>query len=417
MKPFLTLILSALVIQFTHAQPGSEPRRRDSVLGGGWSPWHNRVTQVPVLINPALAKTFQPREKLCFDKKIFIKSTGGSRNAEIYLFVNTEDGYVGVMIGKDGMLGNGDFKTNDIKFRLMVMGRKGNVYSYFNQKKKGNIEHLVSTGNTETHLYHFGFSGGNDVVHKKTVRNMYCGDKFKTWSYKADGGEAPMFHLFGRNYPNKLVCKDFLGYSGIGFLNTDEGIYIACEMEKGANSFEMREFNDVEVCFDPAEFREAEQEMFAEMGEKLEQEKQKLDDKTFSGDCAAEKTALNNYKKELVEKKKRNKETAQSGNVYQNRNVQQAYANLMDPGDMIQEGLFDIEVKICKVQKDMSKASSRGQNTSRYQEKLNCYSTQKSRLISAKAEIQAINARYPNDPGKAYTEKIKVAGRNMQSCN
>jgi hypothetical protein len=387
------------------------------VVGGDWAPWHNRATQVPVLINPEQAKTFQPREKICFDKKIFIKHAGGSRPAEMYVFVNTEDGYTGVMIGKDGMLGNGDFKPNDEKFRLMVLGRKGNVYSYFNRKKKGNIEHFVSTGNTETHLYNFSFGDGNDVVYKKTIRNMYCGDKFKTWSYKANDGDAPVFHLFGRTYPNKLVCKDFIGYSGVGFLNTDMGIYIACEMEKGAVSFEMREFNDVEVCFDPAEFKETEQEMFAEIGDKLEQEKRKLDGRTFSGDCASEKTALNNYKKEMIDKKKRNKETAQSGNVYQNRNVQKAYADMMDPADMIQEGIHEMDVKICKMQKDISNASSRGQNTSRQQQKLTCYNTQKSQLISAKAEMQAIDNRYPNDPGKAYTEKIRIAGRMTQSCN
>lgn len=407
---FLALFTGIIVL----AQPGREPRRPDTI--GGMGPWHQQVTRVPVLLNPALAKTFQPREKLCFDKKVFIKYTGGSRPGELYLYINTTDGYIGVMIAKDGALGNGDFKPNDEKFRLMVMGRKGNVYNYFNRKKKGVIEHLVSTGNTETHLYNFSFGDGNDVIHKKTIRNMYCGDKFKTWSYKAEGN-APVFHVFGRNYPNKLVCKDLLGYSGVGYLNTDAGIYIVCEMEKDGSSFEMREFTDTEVCFDPAEFKEAEQEMFTEMEEQLNRKKEKLDAKTFTGDCAAEKTVLNNYKKEMIEQQKRNKQTAQSGNVYQNRNVQKAYADMMDPAGTAQQGIYETDVRICKLQKDISTASSKGHSTTHLQEKLNCYQQQKTRLLAAKSEMQGIDARYPSDKGKAYSEKIKVLGRSMQGCN
>jgi hypothetical protein len=258
-------------------------------------------------------------------------------------------------------------------------------------------------------------TGGNDKILKKTVRNIYCGDKFKTWSYKADG-DAPVYHVFGRTYPNSLKWKDFLGYSGVGYVYTDAGIYIVCEMEKGSFFTEIRSFDDVDICFDPADFQHAEEMIYTETQEALEKEKEKADNATFSGDCADKKNALNNYKKEMIDKKKRNLEQAQSGNVYQNQNTQKAYADLQDPIDMVEEGIYEMDVKICKAQKRLEKQS--GQSAQSTQEKIDCYNQQKSQYISAKNEMQALNTRYSNSPGKAHAEKLKVMGRIMTiGCN
>lgn len=244
---------------------------------------------------------------------------------------------------------------------------------------------------------------------------MYCGDKFKTWSYKAEG-DAPVYHVFGRTYPNSLKWKDFLGHSGIGYVYTDAGIYIVCEMEKGSFFTEMRTFDDVDICFDPAEFQHAEEQLYTETEEALEKEKRKADNATFSGDCADKEITLNNYKKELIDKKKRNLQQAQSGNVYQNQNTQKAYADLQDPIDMAEQGALEMDVKICKAQKRLSNQS--GESAQKTQEKIQCYSAQKSRLLSAKAEMQAINTRFSNSPGQAHAEKMKVIARTMlTTCN
>lgn len=414
MKPLTVFAFFVLAASnFLSAQPGTEPRR--DTLAGGWTPWHQQVSSVPVLINPPQAKTFQPTEKLCFDKKIFIKSSGSGRPAEIYVYLNTEDGYTGIIMGREGTLGNGDIKPAEEKFNLMVIGRKGNTYNYYNRKKKNTIEHYVSTGNSETQLYQFSPASANSVIKKKSERNMYCGDKFKTWAYKADGGEAPVFHLFGRTYPPKMLCKDFMGFSGVGYLNTEEGIYIACEMEKGGTSFEMRSLDDVDVCFDPAQFKPAEQQLYTEAQEGIDKQKEKLNNQTFSGDCASEKAALNNIKKQMLEKQERNLQAAQQGNVYQNSNTQKAYANMMDPLDQVDVSIYDLDVKMCKIRAQISR--SNGRNTSSLQDKLNCYSRQKSAMQSAKAEMQSVNARFSNNPGQAYVEKSKILMRNLQTCN
>lgn len=415
MKPIIILLSLLFTSSIILAQP--EPRRDTLAGGGSLSPWHLQAMRVPVLINPQQAKTFLPTEKLCFDKKIFIKSTGSGRAAEMYVYLNTEDGYIGILIGKEGTLGAGDIKPEEERFNFMVIGRKGNTYNYYNRKKKNQIEHYVNTGNSETQLYQFSATSPNSVIKKKNIRNMYCGDKFKTWSYKADGGDAPVMHIFGRTYPDKLLCKDFLGFSGVGYLETDKGTYIACELEKGASSFEMRAFDDVSVCFDPADFRPAEQEMYQKQTEGIAREREKLEGQTFSGDCSSEQNALKNIKKQMLDKKERNVQNAQQGNVYQNNNTQKAYADMMDPLDMVEVNIYEMDVKICKLQSQISKAASRGQNTSKMQEKMACYGRQKSSFQSAKSEMQSINTRYSNSPGQAFAEKSKVMMRSLQSCN
>lgn len=396
----------------------AQPPHRDTIGGGvSLTPWQREVLQVPVLLTPTNAKTFTPTQKICFDKKIHAKATTGSSILEMYIFINTVDGIAGLLTGKEGTLGDGNLNTEDPHFRFMMIGKKGNVYTYYNTKKKNVIEHYVQTGNSQTYLTVFRTGDPSARLNKKTERNMFCGDKFKTWGYKAEG-DAPVFHLFGGSYPVKLEAKDFIGYSGVGYLRADAGIYISCKMEKGSFFTEMREFDDVSVCFDPALFKHAEQEMVTEATQKLQEQKEKLDSKTFSGDCVAQKEALNNFKKEMVKKKQEQLQQTQRGNAYQDKNVQQAYANLTAPEDAIDEGMLDLDVKMCKLQEDISKASSKGQNTSSRQEKLQCYTSQKSSMQSAKTEMQALNTRYRNEPGKAYSEKMKIMGRVMTNgCN
>lgn len=391
---------------------------RDTITGGtALTPWQRQVLQVPVLLIPTNAKTFTPTQKICFDKKIHAKATTGGRILEMYIFINTVDGIAGMLSGREGTLGDGNLNIEDPHFRFMMIGKKGNVYTYYNNKKKNAIEHYVLTGNSEAYLTQFRAGDPDARLNKKTERNMFCGDKFKTWNYKAEG-DAPVYHLFGGSYPVKIEAKDFIGYSGVGYLRTDAGIYISCKMEKGSFFTEMREFDDIDICFDPAVFKHAEQEMVTETEQKLQEQKEKLENKTFSGDCISQKEALNNFKKELVKKKQEQLQQTKSGNTYQDKNVQQAYAGLMDPEDGIDEGMLDIDVKICKLQEDISKAAAKGQNTSSKQEKLLCYNSQKNRMQSAKAEMQAIKARYRNEPGKVHSEKLKVIGRLMaNNCN
>jgi hypothetical protein len=328
--------------------------------------------------------------------------------------MNTTDGVIGILSGKVGTLGDGTIRQETARFNFLVISKKGNVYSYFNRKKRAAIEHYVTTGNSNTFLYDFSFRDGNDVIFRKTIRNNYCDNKFKTWLYKADGSDAPEFHIFGRNYPNKLVCKDFIGYSGVGYLHTDEGLYIMCEMRKGDNNFEMRSMEDTDACFDPTDFKLVEQEMNTVITESLQREKEKLDGRTYSGDCADAKTILNNYKKQLNAKKKLDLEQTQQGNVYQNQNTQKAYANLMDPIDMVQESILDTDVKICNTQKRLSNA--RGVSAEKAAEKLECLQQQKSRLINAKAQMEALNITYQTEPAKALVEKNRILMANMRTC-
>jgi hypothetical protein len=417
MRSLILLLCVQLILQSALGQPGREPRRRDTAFGFGWDPWHQQVCRVPVLLNPETATVFQPTQKICFDKKIFVKGSTAGRMLDMYIFINTTDGIIGMLSGREGSLGNGELKTNDPKFRFSVIGKKGNVFNYQNSRKRNGIEHYVSTGNTQTHLYNFDFTAGNDVINKKIIRNSYCDNKFKTWSYKADGDAAPVFHVFGHTYPNKLVCKDFIGYSGVGYLQTDEGTYIVCEMEKGSFFTEMREFEDVVTCFDATPFKEVEQEMYGKMQTGIARQKEILDGKSFSGACSAEKTRLNNFQKQVLEKQKQNLQTAQSGNAYQNKDVQKAYAGISDPVDIAQQGIYNLDVKICKIGGDIARAAAKGQNTESLQTKLDCYHTQKKQLEMVKVQMQALNTTYASNPGQANAEKMRLLLRNQHPCN
>lgn len=412
MKIWLLLLLSIVTVSMLQAQP----RRVDTLVGGGnLPPAHIQLLRAPVLVHPEQARRIEPTEKICFDKKLYVKSTGG-RDADMYIYINTKDGIVANMIGRDGELGDGEFRINETRFRLMVLGKKGNVYTYFNSKKNGDLKHWVSTGNSETHLFQGSIPSGMDVINKKTIRNQYCENEFKTWSYKAEVIDAPVFHLYGAQYPNKLVCKEMLGYNGVGYLYTDKGMYLILEMEKGIFSAEIKEIKDDEFCFDPTDFVPLERSVSQEAEEEIEKKKEKLDNKPITGDCISQQQALKNFKKQVLDKQKTELDKTKQGNVYQNRDVQKAYSNLQDPIDMVDESILDYQLKICRLETRMNNNRSNASNADR-QQKLACYNNQISRLQQAKAQMQAQDARFSNDPGKALLEKMRIMSQNMGGCN
>ncbi len=412
MKRLYLLWVLLIVSVSLSAQP---PRDRDSLTGGGGlQPWHLQAMQVPALLHPVQQKTFLANDKLCFDKKIFMKGTAGGRMLDMYLYINTADGYIAIMNGREGTLGDGGFDVEEEHFRLTVVGKKGNTYSYFNRKKKGHIEHYVSTSNSEQYLYQFSPAVSNASISKKTVRNSYCGDKFKTWAYKADGADAPVMHVFGRTYPNKLVPKEFLGYSGVGYLDTDAGIYIVCEMEKGSFDTEMRTFDDQDICFDPASFQKTEERMYADIDQGMKRQQEKLENKTYSGSCSVEKEKLKKLKLQHIQKRQETLQRMQQGNVLQDKNTQKAYAQMMDPTDQAEEALLDIDVSICKLEDRISKSNGNDESS---QQKIACLNSKKGRIQASIVQMKALDARYANEPGKAYAEKLKLVGDMMGGCN
>lgn len=421
MKYFGLLIIQFLLIgNFVIAQ---DPPHRDTAWGD-WpdQPYYNGILSAPVVIGETVAETITPTgQKLCFDKKVRIKSMISSGPVEQCMYINTVKGYIGIIPPQRG--GSGpelcDIKTDDPKFLFYVLGLKGNVYTFKNAEKNGTIEHWVTTGNTQAHQANLTGPPGNYTVHKKSERRGYCGDKIKTWAYKYDNprlndsvGQAssPVYFLFGKTFPEEINVSSnkYIGNFGVGYQFTDKGLYIIMEMESGSYGCKITELEEVSVCFDPVPFKIAEDDFFLKASAGIQKERDKIarDEARVGDDCVSQKMAVIEFRKEQVRLQEARLYTSQQGNIYQDPVAQQAMAQMMDHAAMTKQMILDNEVKICQAERRLSQTSNQS-SRDRYQQRISCLGSQNSQLRSLEAQLKALDIQYASEPGKAFAEKSK----------
>ena len=423
MKTIVRAVICLLL--FTGTVIAQDPPRRDTAWGD-WpnQEYYNGILQASVVTGQTSAQTITPTgQKLCFDKRIKIKSLISSGPVEQCMYINTTEGYIGILPPQRGTGGDlCDIKTDDPRFTFFVLGLKGNAYTFRNTKKANSIEHWVSTGNTQTHQISMAGSSGTYTLHKKTERRGYCDDKIKTWAYKYDNPSSPVYFLFGKTFPDEIVVSNnkFIGNFGVGYQYTDKGLFIIMEMESSNYDCKITDLEEVNICFDPAPFKIAEDQFYNNAQTSLQREREKIarDEAAASnGDCVSQKMAVINFRKEQLRVQGVRINTSQQGNTYQDLPAQQAMGQMIDHVAVTQQTILENQVKICQAERRAEQSSS---ETSRqkYQQRISCMQSQNGQLQNFEAQLKALDIQYASEPGRAFAEKSKLFMRNLpRGCN
>jgi hypothetical protein len=394
--------------------------RRDTLFGsfGPHAPFLRSIYEADVIEGRTVPQTITPTsQKICFDKKMRIKTITSRGPAEICVFINTKIGLIGYTPLKQGADAVCDIKPELSNFRFSIIGLKGNVYNYFNNKKKDVLEHWVQTGNSATYQYEFSNTSSSAQLRKKAERRDYCDGKVKAQLYKVDGQPQEWF-LFGKQYPDAITMepKKFLGQFAVGYQYSDKGLFIIMQMTAANIDSKILELEDVETCFDPSPFKVFEDEQQTKMTEQIAKEREKIAREEGKSEkypaCQSKKTAMLNYQKEALNRQEENLSRAQQGNMSQNAATQQAQANLMNYDDMIQSMIYETELKLCRAQQSQAENPSDSK-----QKKIQCLQQSLAQQKQTQQKFQQINTQYRNEPGKQFVEKAKEMLKAMTPCD
>ncbi|QEC45235.1 hypothetical protein [Pseudobacter ginsenosidimutans] len=400
MRNILLVVLISLLI----AEQGLAQGRRSSRDSIGVIPWRNAIKQAPVLTGRSEPRNIVPHEQpLCFPTEFDLKINIPGKIVEQAMFINANTGVIGYLPPhSDGLV---NFLFPELAdFSFWVMGLKGNMYHYSTRKGKNNIiEKWVSTGNTETHQYQMTgshFTGEADLQ-RKNVTAPYCNGSLTAMAYRFSNAPNMTWYLYGDRFPEKLHPRKFLGNFGVGYLQTDEGLYIITEFRTSSYTCRVTDIQVTNTCLHTTEFKLMENEFIQKQTEAVQKQKQKLerDAAGVSGNCSNEQSALIGFKQELARKREEALRQAKTGNTYQDVNVQRSLQAMMDPLTTVQEGILSTKLSICRAMHS---------NSSKREEKLNCLTNQLSELTQLEVQMKALDARYVNEPGKAYAEKSKL---------
>jgi hypothetical protein len=344
-----------------------------------------------------------------FDRRLLVQIDGPTPG-EMCLYINTINGDIGIVYGRGADLGLCALNVNDRKFRFMLVRSSGQVQTYMTTEKNGVLKHYMSTGNTEVFPISFPRME-NTVLHRfgaPVPGNRRAGVESRT--YRANAS-APTFYLYGRSAPADVTTQDFLGYSGIGYLKTNRGIYMVVRAQLGSTEFRVYSWSETPTQLDPNMFEQLEIMMNDKITSSLDRQEEKLRAETFSGDCASEEEELNRLQlADIAARRSRNSARNTSGNVYESEPTRKATADLMEPNLEVMNQ--DLTVKICKANVRLNRTRGEGQRAD-IQRRIQCYQQSKVELNRLQMEWDAIDARYPNEAGKAYAEKTRTYGRLM----
>ena len=339
---------------------------------------------------------------ISFDRRITVNVIG-SPGAMFYLYINTRTGDIGVMYGRSGEMGSPDLNINEEKFRFMLVRSGGQVVSFMNSKQNGILKHYRTTGNTEVFPVTIPRMERTELRRRDETREPERRFGVTARAYSANAAGAPVFYLHGRTEPATVTTQDFLGYSGIGYLKTDRGIYMVVDAMMGPLKYNAVSWNAVRTELNLDHFQHTEQMIDDKMRVALAKEENRLRNQTFSGDCASEEGELNRLKLADVESRRRtNVERNTSGNIYESEATRRAYGELLMPNLEVMNQ--EIEVRACKA--EVRRSNTRNERTREdLGRRIACYRNQQRELNRLRLELNAIDARYPNEPGRAYAEK------------
>jgi hypothetical protein len=397
--------ITMIMVLAAGAAPAQGGDRRDSTA---IFHWRSAVRRAPVLTGSAGPRMIVPHEQpLCFNMEFDLKISTPAKMSEQCMFVNNSTGVIGLLPPHDDGLVNILFpELADFSFQVMSM--TGNTFHYHNNKGKNNtIEKWVTTGNSDRNPYRQMagmFTGAVDLQRKNTTA-AYCNGRMTAMAYRFSTNPDMTWYLFGDRFPEKIHPRKFLGNMGVGYLQTDEGLYVITEFRTTNYSCRVTNIEVANACLNTAQFTEREERFFNKQAANIRKEKDKLDRaaERVSGTCAAERLDLINFKKEQALKREEALRQARGGNLNQsNSNAQRNMASLMDPVVVVQEDILSTKLEICKAQNGTEKARGR----------LGCLNTQLSQLMRLETDLRALDARHANEPGRAFGEKSKSYMQN-----
>jgi len=416
------LLTFVLLVAAVLPSRGQDPHRRDSLIT--LETWKADIVRVPVLTGASQPIIIVPnRAPFCFDKVVYLKLAIGSRMVEQTMYLDTHGGLVGTLPPASGVPVR-EIMPDLTTFHFGIMGLKGNVYNYHTEKGKNNIpEHWVFTGNTQTYQYQAASPAATNLaLNRKTETRAYCGGKLTGQAYRFDNGPNT-WYIYGSRYPEKIhpVPGKYLGNFGVGYLVTQEGVYLVLEKTMGSTSCSIAFMDNVHTCFDPTAFKIQEDEFQTKGQADLQSEQAKIDRERsrISGDCIAEKTALLDFRQGQQQRHEEILRKSKQGNTYQDTAAQRAVLSLMDPLVTIREGILSTKVSICGAQVTLSKPGTESSHQSA-SVKIGCLNRQLSALQALESRMQALDRQYSTEPARANSEKSKLylaSMRTMEVCN
>jgi hypothetical protein len=198
---------------------------------------------------------------LTFNKRFIIEVQSTSVPSYFCMLINTNDGYVAYLGPEYTLsLSLSRINPNSPDFRLTIFSLKGHVLQFSNMSTGARIKKQLFFGNTYAVPVGALANPERKQMNRQTGQRSYVNNSIVGFPYKinATGGSSPptFYVQKSRGFTNtgSFQAEKFLGMMGIGYLKTNDGVYLSLGFEAGSTKAKVIAMDSENVMFDGAEF-------------------------------------------------------------------------------------------------------------------------------------------------------------------
>jgi hypothetical protein len=421
LRNLLSLIPACAITFFVHAQPAMNLTRRLT----------DAQRQQMLIAPTSITGESEPRDFLSqldtwfinFNRRFIIEVQNNGTTAYFCMLVSTTGGYV-AYLGPEYTLSPSlaAINPNSPDFRLTILSQKGQVLIFSNMSTGSRMKKQLFFGNTYAVPVAALANMERKQLTRQTGQRSYINNSIVGFPYKvngATGGTSPIFYVHkssSMTNAGSFTAEKFLGIMGVGYLKTNDGVYLSLGFEAGSAKAKVIAMDNENVMFDGANFECLDCDFInkARVSIRTGREKLLAERANITGPCAQQELERNQLKLETLNDHEQLLRDYGRSNAFGGDSVRTVtILDFQDPLIGLKEDLAKLKISLCNAQGSANRVASRP-------EVINCIRRRISNTQRAIMDMESINNRYPYNRGLGLAEKSEVyfrLSRENGECN
>lgn len=383
--------------------------------------WFDAILKADVVTGASNPEVIFPNStSFCFDKRLEIQVSDGTREGKFCMFIDTRKGIVGYFPTKTNVC---ELRPGDEKFMFTVISLKGNSYYYVTGKKNNQIQKKVMTVNSLQNRNNMNENWGNMVLQKTNETKLfYGGIEARAYINSGSAESRVKYFIYSKSYPAQIQLKrsKYLGNLMVGYQMATSGLCLIMEAGTLQSINTVNLIEDENTCFDPSSFNLMEEEYLSKMTDKIGVERFKQESKInkgFTGPCADIKYLIAEFTLQSLRRQEQKLSTYVLDNTLTSDPAARAMISaLYNYEDQMMIMIYTQELKICETQDLLNKTTSAAtQNT--LNSKLSCLRLELGKMRINYEDMRDAAVRLAESPAELFLVQTRLLTRNIRPCN
>jgi hypothetical protein len=345
---------------------------------------------------------------LRFNRRMVVEVEKTGIKTYYCMLMNTDEGYAAYLKPEYRFSGTMcNLYPNSEEFYMPVIALTGNVMIFSNISTGTTVRKRATFGNTDVAPINFFGEEAPMIIKQGNAQRPYLSGSFQAVPYRATGANMPTFYLTCTTTSWQISANlqplKFLGFLGVGYMKTAEGVLLSLGFENGDLKTKLV-YTDAQPSFvDATAFSCEECDFIAGQRASLREQRERLEQRgaRIAGRCMTEELDKLQSERERVARNLRALDSMQGRSIYDPNSPWARITSLNTYNDRLEADIHDMKKALC----NFRYSQQMGSNVAA---QMACVSEKIANTQRALNEMRAADAQYRTSPGEAMQAKVRI---------